>query len=167
MLLHDTQIELSGIPSGAPGIRQTLRAMRRMARAGRVSPMVRAWAHDIIAPVPEKDWRGQIVALHAWVRDNIRYVMDPDEVETVQTPEFTLENGVGDCDDKSVLLASLLGAIGHPSRFIAVAFEPGAFSHVYVETRLGPDWVPLETTEPVHAGFDPGIGAFDRMVEHI
>ncbi len=53
--------------------------------------------------------------LHRFVRDNIRYIKDIRDVETVAYPDITLQQGQGDCDDKSVLLASLLESIGHPT----------------------------------------------------
>lgn len=94
--------------------------------------------------------------LHAYVRDKIRYQLDISGVETIRTPELTMRERVGDCDDKSVLLASLLQAIGHPARFVVFSFSPGApFSHVYVETLIGDRWIGAETTEPWPLGQSP------------
>jgi len=103
----------------------------------------------------QKDWMGEIRALTHFVRDRIRYVRDINGVETVHTAEKILEQGQGDCDDKSILLASLLEAIGHPTRFVAVGLKPHRFSHVYVETKVGNKWLPLETTENVAIGWSP------------
>jgi transglutaminase-like putative cysteine protease len=83
--------------------------------------------------------------------------MDVLGVETIRTPELTMRERVGDCDDKAVLLASLLAAVGHPSRFVALAFgpPPAPFSHVYVETPIGEHWLAAETTEPWPFGQAP------------
>jgi len=89
------------------------------------------------------------------VRDNVRYVRDVRGVETVHTPVKILEQGQGDCDDKSLILATLLETIGHPTRFVAVGPAPGIYSHVFVETKLGNKWIPLETTENVKPGWRP------------
>lgn len=92
--------------------------------------------------------------MHGWVRDQVQYVRDVRGVETLSTPALILAQRQGDCDDKSLLLATLLEAIGHPTRFVAMDFGR-RFSHVSVEVRLGPQWVHLETTEPVPAGWYP------------
>lgn len=115
--------------------------------------VVRHLALQLVAGLRPKDYAGEVRALHRYVRDVIRYVRDIVGVETVQTPERTLENGQGDCDDKSTLLAALLQSIGHPARFEAVGFAPDRFSHVLVSAQVGGRWVPLETTI---AGAEPG-----------
>jgi hypothetical protein len=97
------------------------------------------------------DRAGEVRELHRFVRDSIRYVGDVYGMETVQTPQATLEVGAGDCDDKSALLASLLLSIGHPVRYVLARTkpqDPTSFSHVYVETPIRGRWVPLETIVP-------------------
>lgn len=152
---NPTTATLHMIPDGVPGIGVTLAMMSELSREGRKSMAVRNQALRLIAPLAQKDWAGEITALHAFVRDEIRYCNDPDECELIQTPDKTLELKAGDCDDKSILLAALLGAIGHPARYRAVGFQPGLFEHVYVETKIRDTWIPLETTEPVEVGWQP------------
>jgi len=146
---------LLGIPSGVQGVRVTLALMRSLARKFKTDLTIRKKAAALTQHLPQKDWSGQVRALHAFVRDGIRYIKDVDGVETVQTPLYTLTNEYGDCDDKSTLLASLLASIGHPSRFLAIGVVPGRFSHVLVETRIGDKWMPLETTASVPPGWMP------------
>jgi transglutaminase-like putative cysteine protease len=133
--------------------------MRNLARQGSVDSLVRQTAVSLTSQLRQKDWNGEIAALHAFVRDKVRYVRDVMNVETLQTANRTLLNRAGDCDDKSVLLASLLLAIGHPARFVAVGFRnPNSCEHVFVETRAdnrGGAWIGLETTEPVPPGWSP------------
>ena len=148
------------ISEGTEGVRETLAIMRSIARRYRSDPSIVEYARRLVMGVPQKDWLGQVRKIFYFVRDRIRYVQDPNEVETLSTPEYLLANmsAGGDCDDKSVLLATLLEASGHPARFRAVGFEGGALTHVYVETKLGERWIPLDTTESLDAGelmFDP------------
>ena len=157
-----TTSRLESIPDGPRGTRVTLDYMRAFAREGKTALPVRMLALRLVRHLPQKDWAGQVRVIHAFVRDKIRYVKDVRGVETLQTPEKTLEIGQGDCDDKSTLTAALLESIGHPTRFIAVGFAPGSFSHVLVETKIGSKWVPLETTEPVPVGWFPR-GVVTRM----
>lgn len=126
---------------------------------------IRQLALQLTGDLPQKDWRGEIERLHRFVRDKIRYVKDIRGVETVQMPVRTLEFGQGDCDDKSTLLASLLESLGHKTRFVAIAFAPDKFSHVFVEAKLGRGWIALETTEPKPAGWRPKT-PHQRMVVH-
>lgn len=150
-----TTAALGLIPSGRSGVVETLRIMAALVRQGKKTMRVREKALALTQSCDQKDYACEVRLLHAFVRDQIRYVGDIDGVETVQAPEKTLEYMAGDCDDKSVLLASLLAAIGHPSRFVAIGYTPGVYEHVYVETKIGAGWIPLETTEPVAVGWEP------------
>lgn len=138
--------------------------MRKLveSRGGRTSMTVRQLALSLVAGLQPKDYAGEVRALHAFVRDQVRYVRDVNGVETVQTPERTLANGQGDCDDKSTLLASMLEAIGFKTRFEAVGFQPGRWSHVLVQVLFGGRWLSLETTMPVQVGWRP-----PRVVESL
>ena len=151
------------IPSGPAGVYHTLRIMRDLTRHGKRDIVIRQKALELTGSLNQKDWLGEVKSLHRFVRDNIRYIKDIRGVETVAYPDITLECAQGDCDDKSVLLASLLESIGHPTRFVAVGFRPENYSHVYVETRMSDKWIGLETTEPVNVGWQPK-GVMARMV---
>lgn len=151
----ETTARLREISSGARGTLETLKLMRALVRAGKRTLKVRQTAVSLIGDLSQKDFSGEIKRIHAFVRDKIRYVKDIRGVETLHTPEKILEFGQGDCDDKSVLVASLLESVGHPTRFVAMGFRNGNFCHVYVETKIGTKWVGVETTEPVLFGWSP------------
>lgn len=70
----------------------------------------------------------QAKAVYYFVRDNIKYVSDPSfpADDYIETASEVLYTGGSDCDGMAVLLASMEGAIGLPTRF---AFVPG---HVYI-----------------------------------
>lgn len=104
----------------------------------------------------QKDFESEARALLAFVRDQVRYVGDIDGVETLHDPVTILKMRAGDCDDKAILLASLLLAIGgdgiHRPRFVAVSLQPDRFSHVWVQDFVYGKWVDLEPTEPLDYG---------------
>lgn len=154
------------VPSGNGGIRATLGAMVRLTREGRKDPGVRQLAASLVRNLPQYDRLGEVAALHAFVRDAIRYTNDPNQVELLQTPRCTLETGVGDCDDKSTLLGSLLESVGRPARYVAIGMGGRPLSHVLVETRVGKGWLPLETIQPVGMGWYPP-NVTSRMVAHV
>jgi len=129
--------------------------MRQLVNAGKKSPVVRQLAVSLTKGLIQKDWDSEVNTLYKFVRDRIRYVRDINGVETLHTPEKILENAAGDCDDKSILLASLLESLGYRTRLVAVGFRKNSFSHVYPEVLHNNNWVSLETTEPVDMGWKP------------
>ena len=148
---------LSGIPAGVDGTLTTLDIMARMVREYRANPQIIELARSLVSDIPGKDFAAEAAHLQDWGRASIRYTLDVYDVETLQTPLVTLQVRQGDCDDQSTLLATLLNAIGHEARFVAVGFSPDNFEHVLVETRAEPgaSWLPVETTEPVPFGVHP------------
>ena len=161
-----TVSQLRDIPNGKAGILATLKEMARLARLGKRMFAVHRAALARTRQCNQKDYACEAAALHQFVRDSIRYVQDPIDVERIQSPDKTLELAAGDCDDKAILLASLLESIGHPTRFIAIGFEPGVFSHVYVETKIGDVWTAAETTEPVEFGWEPDASVVRARMNH-
>ena len=161
---------LAAIPGGTNGVRATLATMVRLTRTGRRDVGIVQLARSIALPVPARDYRGEVQACLTWVKLHIRYVADPRDVESVASPDATLKMQSGDCDDMSVLLASLLEAIGHRTRFVAFAYnttdEP--YSHVLCQTLLGAGvWVTLDPTISTSTiGWTPP-GATRGMIAHV
>jgi transglutaminase-like putative cysteine protease len=146
---------LAEIPDGPDGIALTLREMARIVRDWRTHPEVIDLARQIVAELPGKDYFNEAALLHEYVQENVRYVRDVEGVETIQTPLVTLAQAAGDCDDQVILTATLLNAIGHPTRFVAAGFNGGDFEHVWTETKIGNSWYAADTTEPVPFGWRP------------
>lgn len=155
------------IPEGPAGIAATLKIMGNFVRQGKKLITVRNKALTLTQQLDQKDWSGEVRCLHAYVRDHIRYIGDITDIETVQEANITLSNHAGDCDDKSVLLAAMLESIGHPTKFVAVGFTPGVYEHVYVETKIGNNWIALETTEPVDMGWEPPAASIRARMEYV
>lgn len=160
--IPQAKVTLGKLPEGRAGTLATLKAMRNFARASIDDPSqrIRRTAIDIFrrAGIAPRNYIGEIRALHAFVRDHIRYMRDPVDRELVQDPATTLDLATGDCDDKSTLLGALLTASGHPSKFLAVGMNGGPLSHVLVETKYNTTWIPLETIIYKPMGwFPPGV----------
>lgn len=144
------------IGSGSEGVHRFVDAMRAWKRAPEEIAHVRDVALELVSRTAAYDEAGELSSLFRFVRDGVRYVKDVVGIDTLQTPTATLERLQGDCDDKALLLASLLESIGYRSRFVVTATRPGSpFNHVHVEAwsprALG--WVPME---PSVAGFPLG-----------
>lgn len=144
-----------GLPPGRAGVLRTLHLMRSLVHstAGKASMPVRQTALSLVSHLSPKDYTGEVWALQRFVRDCIRYVRDIRGMETLQTPERTLMERQGDCDDKSTLLAAMLESVGARTRFEAVGFAPQQFSHVFPAVNLAGRWIALETIVP---GKEPG-----------
>lgn len=162
--------QLLAIPGGSRGTRATLRIMVTQVKRGKRDHALRELALKIVRGNRNKDYVGEVKSVHAWVKRNIRYVKDIRGIETIQSPQKTLELGQGDCDDHSVLVSTLLETIGHMTRFVAIGFMPGIFQHVYTETKLGAKsrnmWIAVETTEPWPIGKAPKHTA-EKMIVYV
>lgn len=159
-------VTLNALPDGVSGVKETLKLMVTLVRQGKTSLAVRRAAQDAIATVPQKAYLKEARAIQQYVRDLVRYTRDVNGIETLHTPDMTLAYMQGDCDDKAVLVASMLEAVGHPTRIVAVGPNPSNFVHVLVETKIGSDWVPVETTENVPLGWYPS-GYPARLVYNV
>ena len=133
-----------------------MRYMRDLIRAGRKHPDVRAKALSLVNGFPQKAYAREIRAIFNFVKNNIRYVRDTRGIELLHQPDKLLQIEQGDCDDKTILLCSLLESIGHPTRIEAIAqTNPLSFGHVFCATKLGNNWLPLDATEPRAPGWHP------------
>jgi transglutaminase-like putative cysteine protease len=172
---HPVPYFLGSIPGGDAGVAATLQLMVSMVTEYRASPSVRMLAQSLVASCPSRDAVCQVRTVHAWVRDNIKYLPDVRNVETLQTPDYTLSMMSGDCDDSATLMASLIETLGRQSRFLAQALRGGDFSHVSAQVLLGTRWVNLETILPtipeawggLPAGTPTPIGWFPSDVTRV
>ena len=79
--------------------------------------------------------------IFVWVRDHIAYINDP-VGDYFQPSAKTLEVGAGDCDDQSILLASMLGSIGFGPVLVILP------EHVYVELQMNGNQLPIDPIAP-------------------
>ncbi|MFQ6052059.1 MAG: transglutaminase domain-containing protein [Candidatus Hydrothermarchaeota archaeon] len=67
-----------------------------------------------------------------YVRDEIRYQHDVLGLEVWQTPSETLKIKKGDCEDKAILLGSMLRTINSPEEVFINVGKKGNYGHVWV-----------------------------------
>jgi transglutaminase-like putative cysteine protease len=147
------KITTGNLPSGDAGIRKTLAIMAQLSEQGARRLEVREAAIGILrsAGTAPHDSLGELAALFAFVRDQVRFTGDIVGVETLQAPHYTLHTMAGDCDDRAVLLTALARSVGIPARlsFRVIAANPrrpGTFSHVYVVANVKGQDVALDPT---------------------
>lgn len=129
------------IADGLNGNIQTINFMKKVARLRSGDPLVRKLALKIVNDyhVPSHHFIDEALALGDFVKNNVRYVRDPEDIEYLADPIDLIkqmQNGTaqGDCDDMSLLVATLLLSIGHNPYFRAVRYESssGNYNHIYV-----------------------------------
>lgn len=130
--------------------------MRQCVAEGRTNLAVRQAAISVIWLQPEKDELHEVNAVFEWVRDHVRYVRDVLDVETLATPDRTLAQRIGDCDDQATLLAAMLESVGYATRFVVAAYTfPGHFEHVYLQVLVNGEWIDADPTEREPLGWAP------------
>lgn len=81
------------------------------------------------------------------------YVHDPaGAFDSVQSASQVIREGKGDCDDLSVLLATLLALVGFKPRFVLARYKETSegFDHVYVDLELAQGRLVLDPSTRTH-----------------
>lgn len=148
-------------------IEQRVRTIQDMVWKGVQQPEMRKLALQITRKCPERDGKCEAKAIYDYVKRHVRYTGDVapikmgadgpvEAVDFYQRADRTLEFGGGDCDDHSILGATLLSLNGIPAR-LRVTAEPNApdFGHIYTVADVSkgglqgkPKWEALDTTLP-------------------
>lgn len=140
------------LPKGDAGVDRTVERMTTIAQDSARDHRFITFAQSISLRGGRKDSLEVLAALVKWVRDHWTFRRDPVHVELVKTPERLLtelksrDMMIGDCDDASVLIASLTTALGYPSRFVVLQRKKSAksYDHIYVETFADGRWHSLD-----------------------
>ena len=109
--------------------------------------------------VPEKDWWAEVKAIFDFCRKNLRYTRDHRIVDQFSSAEASLRMKAGDCDDGTILLGSLLMAIGYTVKCRVIQSQGAStWSHIYLMVGLPPTgtptrWVPLDWSVNKPAGW--------------
>lgn len=144
---------------GKEGNLQTLAEMLPMIRRDAEDEEIRKRALRLIADCPN-EFECQVGKLFEYAR-SIHFVRDPIDAERIADAATTIDQQAGDCGDKTILLASMLGSIGYVSRLVAVNFYDDlathGFDHLLLEVQRDDGaWVPLDATpEAAPPGWEP------------
>lgn len=128
-----------------------------------------AWAAKLIRQqdIPERDDRALARALQTYSQDHIRFFRE--RPERFASPLRTLEWGFGDCDDKTIFIATLLRSFRVPVRakFMRMRIRgtdgvEKKVAHVWPEVKLDGAWEAMESVHPWPLGQDPAAHARSR-----
>lgn len=92
-------------------------------------------------------------AIYKWMVRNINYVRDPWDIERIQSPDVTLRQKAGDCDDHAILGAALLQSLGIQTGFRIVSRTGENFDHIYTVYRSPQGWTSFDTTVLKYPGY--------------
>jgi hypothetical protein len=129
------------IDDGLNGNIQTIDFMKQVARVRSGDPLIRKLALNILQQyrVPSHYYLDEARAVGDFVKNTVRYVRDPNNIEYLQDPidlikQIQSGSSQGDCDDMAMLTATLLLSIGHEPYFRAVRYvnSVGNYNHIYV-----------------------------------
>jgi len=106
-------------------------------------PFIREFTVNLLSGLDNNDQVGQVNRVIDFVRQNVTYVQDPTDSEYVISPVQMLDRWqrthsmYGDCDDHVLLLNTMLGTIGIPTKFIGVKFgNSDVYNHVISGVEL-------------------------------
>jgi hypothetical protein len=151
------------IPQGDAGTAATIAAMRTLIEEGKKDPAVRELAVRILhqARIKQFDFAGEARAIYNSVLRNMRFTRDIRGKETLHSARELIRLRMGDCDDYTILMCSLLESVGMATQIKTVANDerdPQTFTHVFPEVRINGQWVAVDA-----ARRQPAFGKAPRL----
>jgi len=131
--------------------------IRRLVKEGSVDEDVRR-----VALEASNHPQGPIIGVQEWVRNNVRYVPDPADMELLTNPRKYAVGGdferVGDCDDMAIMSCAMLNSIGIRSKVRLLAMSGWGYDHaiaIAFDEELN-KWVNVDpsSTKPVGWEYD-------------
>lgn len=125
-------------------------------------PILMEWAAELIRTrnVPERNDRAMARAIQQYAQQHIKFMRE--RPERFASPMRTLKWGFGDCDDKTILIATFLRSFRIPVRAKFLRFrmrnKDGStrkVAHVYPEVQLDGHWEALESVHHWKIGDSP------------
>jgi len=159
-------------------IEERLASIQKLVHKSVQDPEMRKLALQITSRCPERDGQCEAKAVYDYVKQNVRYTGDvapirfPNgEVEGIdlyQSARRTLEFGGGDCDDQSILVATLLALNGITPRLRVMKERKNEdWSHIYplggLPKTAPTNWVALDTTLPGNNEFGTEVPHADAL----
>lgn len=107
--------------------------------------------------IPARDEKSLVRYIQLFAQQKIKFFRE--YPERWQSPLQTLSLGIGDCDDKTILVACILRSFRIPIKLVFLRFsKPGkeSYSHVYPRAKIDNKWISVETVRnEFRLGDDP------------
>ncbi|MEX2437775.1 MAG: transglutaminase-like domain-containing protein [Candidatus Babeliales bacterium] len=160
--LNGATVPVSSKRSSYPGIDPVLQAASELVTKYTGDERIRSTALKITRSVRRHSATGQpdlrnteaiARVIYTWMVRNINYVRDPWDVERIQSPDITLHQKAGDCDDHAILSAALLQSVGIQTGFRVVSRSGRSYDHIYTVYHSAEGWKSFDTTILKYPGY--------------
>lgn len=160
----------------------TIHAMITLARDSARYPQINSIVSSLVKSLPRhSSMRSLVEKVFWWVRNHITFREDEDILikelgyqdpyqELLISPIalLSMPHPEGDCDDFSMLLASLLIAARVPVWYVAIAVDesqPDRWSHIYNKVFLQDEgvYLPLDASYGTYPGWETSRKVFKKM----
>lgn len=121
-----------------------------------LSELIRAYK------VPARDPKAFVKAIQDYSVEHIKFFRE--RPERFASPLRTIAWGIGDCDDKSILIAAATRTFRIPTRLtiLRLSVKGQRMGHVYPEVYLSGKWIPVESVRKYPWGHNPADVARSR-----
>lgn len=161
--LGQNQVFVTSVADGDRGTRETIPYARKLIASGLRDPRIHELALWFCQAygAPSYDEPSELRAVFQGVLDHFFYRKHIVGTQSLQPVDGLLRTRSGDCAELNlVLLPSLLGTIGYPTRAVTIKADPtrpNEFSHVYIEAQLSNgQWIPMDAArEGTAFGVEP------------
>jgi len=130
-------------------VSQTVEIIKALIKEHTKNPRLHLLVAELIRDCPSKAYSCYLKRIVDFVRKHVKYVRDPQRLETLRSPVRTLELGFGDCDDHTILTGTLLRIAGFPVRIVlGDTNHDNKYEHVFLKVlvpRRG--WITVDTTD--------------------
>lgn len=135
----------------------TIKRLYELIDQAKTDPKFQELVYKITGNLASKDYKGELVAILNWAKNNIRYTRDPYAVELVQDVWSTLSRERADCDDFDVLVGAMAEVMGAPVQLITVSTRPDKEPvHTYPAAYVNGRWYALDATVgSSYVGWEP------------
>lgn len=164
------RMTISGLPPGDEAATAvTIAHMAQYAKEDSLSPIIRRAAAEATQDASSRNTQELCAGVFRWIQRRVRFQNDeqtaapiwaqPSSTEVLIRPLdlLTMPQPAGDCDDFSMLCASMLRALGIETSFKTVAADPAApatYTHVYVIAHTPAGDVAVDTSHGTHPGWE-------------
>ena len=139
------------LPDGDSGTSETIKYARQLIEEGLRDAQIREAAVGFCRQygAAPHDELAELQAVYTGVLNNFDFRKHTVGAQLLQPVRGILRTQAGDCADLNlILLASLVGSIGYPSKAVTIKADsqrPEDYSHVYIEAQLSDgQWIPLD-----------------------
>lgn len=119
-------------------------------RVERNNPVIKNLAYGITQG--ETTRQGKLTRIINWVRGNIRYQREPAKLDIIVPPARLVNLRTGDCEDISLIISTLSGIVGIPTKWKVISQDGRKWTHIYPLVPFNGYYRPVDLAAPIGLG---------------